>query len=218
MPCLSVLFVMSPLALVGFRQEDDDAEAGQEEGRGEIPRDDSDSNEERSESSSDSRVREQELEDLVGFRQEDDDAEAGQEEGRGEIPGDNSDSDSNEEQSESSSDSRVSIIGEQELEDIKFWASSSSSLLRIYLCHACDDVYDEVGAETFGRSLVIFRDSPSPGREWRKAPLSLGGFGYHRAMARRTRQGRGIKAEDRDVFDNSGLGGSESEGDGWPLP
>jgi len=158
MPHLVVLFVMSPLALIGRRQEEEEKNA-EEDG-------------------------EREQENLEGETDED------------------------------SEDDRDVIDNEQELEDVKSWASCSLSLRRIYVCHACDDTYDEMGVETFGSSFVIFRNSADA--LWERASLELGGSGYHRAVAWRggARWGRGIKKEDQDLFDDSGLGFSD---DGWPV-
>ena len=118
MPHLVVLFVMSPLALIGRRQEEDG---------------------------------EREQENLEGETDED------------------------------SEDDRDVIDNEQELEDVKSWASCSLSLRRIYVCHACDNTYDKMGVETFGRSFVIFRNSADA--LWERASLELGGSGYHQAVA-----------------------------------
>ncbi len=116
------------------------------------------------------------------------------------------------------SEEDIHVDHQRELEDVKCWASFSSSLCRIYVCHACDDSYNEMGPKTFGRSFVLFRDSPNA--EWRRETLELGGSGYHRALARspgEERWGKGIKRKDRDVFDRAGLGFPGSEHDGWPL-
>jgi hypothetical protein len=180
MPRLSVLFVISPLALVGLPQEEDE-----EEGEGESQKEE----------------------------------EEGEGESREEKEKDDAEENDDEHSESGSSDGSFHFTVAQELEDVKFWASSSPSLRRIYLCHACDDVYGEAGFETFGRSLVVFRDFLA--QEWQHARLDLGGSGYHRAVARREGShcwGRGIKKSDRDVFDDSGLGFLDSEGDGWPLP
>lgn len=89
-------------------------------------------------------------------------------------------------------------------------------LLRIYLCHAYDDAYEEMDFETFGRNWVFFRESV--GVDWKQEKLEIRGMGPLRTFAwpkDKRRSGKGVKREDRDVFDKFGMGFPEDELDGW---
>lgn len=150
---------------------------------------------------------------LVGLPRKEGEEEIEDEERQAQL--DEESEDSEEEQSEDSDGAATGINDAQELEEMKSLASSS--LRRIYFCHACDDVYNEGGSETFGRSLVVFRNFPE--EKWKSDSLELGGSSYHRALAweeGNVRSGKGIKKEDRDIFDDSGLGFPDDKSDGWP--
>ena len=131
---------------------------------------------------------------------------------------DGSDGESNGSNGESDGSDGDQFDSQQEFEGVKNWAAFSSSLLRIYLCHAYDDAYNEMDIRTFGRNWVFFRELVC--EDWKREELEIGGWGPLRTFAwpkNKRRLGKGVKREDRDVFDETGMGFPEDKQDGWRV-